>query len=57
MKPSFLTLVLVLVVQELAGGGEGKGDGVYEKDVATHGDVFLHKFKKRITRSPQQVMR
>lgn len=55
MKASFLTLVLVL--QELAGGGEGKGDGVYEKDVAIHGDVFLHKFKKRISRSPQQVMR
>lgn len=55
MKFSFLTLVLVL--QELAGGGEGKGDGVYEKDVAIHGDVFLHKFKKRISRSPQQVMR
>lgn len=43
--------------EELAGGGEGKGDGVYEKDVAIHGDVFLHKFKKRISRSPQQVMR
>ncbi|KAK8374386.1 hypothetical protein O3P69_011750 [Scylla paramamosain] len=43
--------------EEIASGGEGKGDGVYEKDVATHGDVFLHKFKKRISRSPQQVMR
>ncbi|XP_037775681.1 programmed cell death protein 2-like [Penaeus monodon] len=43
--------------EENAGGGEGKGDSVYEKDVAIHGDVLLHKFKKRISRSPQQVMR
>lgn len=43
--------------EELVSSGEGKGDGVYEKDVAIHGDVFLHKFKKRISRSPQQVMR
>lgn len=47
----------MVVLQELSGSVEGKGDGVYEKDVAIHGDVFLHKFKKRISRSPQQVMR
>ncbi|XP_066961607.1 programmed cell death protein 2-like [Macrobrachium rosenbergii] len=37
--------------------GDGKGDGVYEKDVAYHGDVLLHKFKKRLSRSPQQILR
>lgn len=42
--------------EESCGDGKG-GDGVYEKDVARHGDVLLHKFKKRITRSPQQVLR
>ncbi|CAL4085763.1 unnamed protein product, partial [Meganyctiphanes norvegica] len=41
---------------EACGDGKG-GDGVYEKDVAHHGDVLLHKFKKRISRSPQQVLR
>ncbi|XP_045593705.1 programmed cell death protein 2-like isoform X2 [Procambarus clarkii] len=43
--------------EEIAAGADGKGDGVYEKDIAIHGDVLLHKFKKRISRSPQQVLR
>ncbi|XP_076043501.1 programmed cell death 2 like trus [Oratosquilla oratoria] len=38
-------------------GAQAKGDGVYEKDVTHHGDALLHKFKKRISRSPQQVLR
>ncbi|KAG7159476.1 programmed cell death protein 2-like 1 [Homarus americanus] len=43
--------------EEIAAGADGKGDGVYEKDIAIHGDVLLHKFKKRISRSPQQILR
>ncbi|KAK3867715.1 hypothetical protein Pcinc_026845 [Petrolisthes cinctipes] len=43
--------------EDMAVGGDGQGDGVYEKDIAIHGDVLLHKFKKRISRSPQQVLR
>ncbi|KAB7495250.1 Programmed cell death protein 2-like [Armadillidium nasatum] len=33
------------------------GDSVYEKNSAHHGDNLLHKFKKRISRSPQQIIR
>ncbi|KAL7639466.1 UNVERIFIED_CONTAM: hypothetical protein RMT77_009967 [Armadillidium vulgare] len=33
------------------------GDNVYEKNSAHHGDNLLHKFKKRISRSPQQIIR
>lgn len=48
---------LSYLLQDVAAAGDGQGDGVYEKDVAIHGDVLLHKFKKRISRSPQQVLR
>ena len=51
-----INFVLMFELQECA-GGDGKGDGVYEKDVAYHGDVLLHKFKKRLSRSPQQIVR
>lgn len=46
-----------ILFQEIPVGGDGKGDAVYEKDVAIHGDVLLHKFKKRISRSPHQILR
>ncbi|XP_071521073.1 programmed cell death protein 2-like [Panulirus ornatus] len=46
-----------VLFQEIPVGGDGKGDAVYEKDVAIHGDVLLHKFKKRVSRSPHQILR
>lgn len=45
------------IEEEIPVGGDGKGDQVYEKDVAIHGDVLLHKFKKRVSRSPHQILR
>ena len=33
------------------------GDGVYEKDIVSHGDTFIHKFNKRVSREPAQVLR
>ena len=42
---------------ESSGGGGAEGDSYYEKSCATHGDTFMYKFKKRISRSPQQILR
>ena len=45
------------MVKGMVQGGEPNGGEQYEKGVASHGDSTFHKFYKRISRCPSQVLR
>ena len=45
------------MVKGMVQGGEPYGGEQYEKGVASHGDSTFHKFYKRISRCPSQVLR